>query len=421
MLSFGAVARNTLWMTLGQGIRTLVQAVYFVLIARILHRDGYGAFSGVVALVAVLLPFSGWGGGNLLIKHVARDKRLFSVYWGRTLFMSCASAGALVLLATALGWWILPASVPSAILFWVAISDLLFARLLEASGQAFQAFHQLFKTAFLWVALSVARLGAVLLLIHVHAADDLLTWSLLYMCSTAAVTIPACLWVSFELGLPRWDMSGWRAEFGEGFYFASSVSAQRIYLESDKTLLTRLSTLESAGTYAAAARIVDVAFVPVNALLAATYVRFFVQGREGVQGTLRLSKQLLPIALGYALTAGAVLFVLAPLVPRLLGTEFMETVPAIRWLAIMPTLMTLHRFAADSLTGAGWQGTRTSFEFLVAVFNIVLNLCLVPYYSWRGAALAACVTGVTLVFALALALRSIAGRAAPTANSTAAD
>ena len=85
MLSFGALARNTLWMILGQGVRLLVQFAYFVLIARVLHKDGYGAFSGAVALVAVLAPFAGWGSGNLLVKNVSRDPSSFPLYWGRAI------------------------------------------------------------------------------------------------------------------------------------------------------------------------------------------------------------------------------------------------------------------------------------------------------------------------------------------------
>ncbi|MGH8403056.1 MAG: oligosaccharide flippase family protein, partial [Gammaproteobacteria bacterium] len=99
MFKFGALARNTLWMSFGQGVRILVQLVYFVLIARILHSEGYGAFSGVVALVGVLVPFAGWGSGSLLIKNVARTPESFPVYWGRALVITAISATVLLALA----------------------------------------------------------------------------------------------------------------------------------------------------------------------------------------------------------------------------------------------------------------------------------------------------------------------------------
>lgn len=407
MFSFGALARNTLWMILGQGVRLLVQLAYFVLIARILHREGYGAFSGAVALVAVLAPFAGWGSSNLLVKNVARDRDTFARYWGRALVVSTLSAGLLTLVALLLAWLILPRSVPLMVVLWVAAADLLFTRVLEAACLAFQAVHLLLKTAALSVLYSVTRLAGVLILLQLHGGDLLTTWALLYLVATVSATLVAVAWVSFELGMPDFDMRGWRKEFGEGFYFASSFSAQRIYMDSDKALLTRLGSLEAAGIYSAASRIVEVAFIPVSSLLAAAYARFFTSGTRGVHGTWDLSRRLLPYALVYAVAAGIGLYLLAPLLPWLLGAEFAESVAAIRWLAAVPLLMTLHRFAADSLTGAGWQAIRTHIEFGAAAVNVLLNLALVPSFSWRGTAWVTITTEVILVIALWLALRRI--------------
>lgn len=404
MFSFGTLARNTVWMILGHGVRLVVQFAYFVLIARVLHEDGYGAFSGAVALVAVLAPFAGWGSGSLLVKNVAREPSCFPLYWGRVLIISSTSAVMLTALALLLAYWILPASISLYIVLWVAVSDLLFARLLETAGQAFQAVHQLYKTAALLVLLSVARLLAVLMLMHVRSSDDLMTWSLLYMFGTAVVSIGGCIWITLQLGAPDWRMVGWRREFSEGFFFAASVSAQRIYMDSDKALLTRLSTLEAAGIYAAASRVLDVAFVPINALLAATYTRYFQHGMQGVRGTLVFSRRLLPYALAYSLAAGVGLYLLAPLVPWVLGQGFHDVVAALRWLAIVPLLMSLHRIAADSLTGAGRQAIRTQIEFFAAVLNVAVNILLVPVYSWRGAAIAIIFTELVLTMALGMTL-----------------
>lgn len=404
MFSFGTLARNTVWMILGQGVRLVVQFTYFVLIARVLHEDGYGAFSGAVALVAVLAPFAGWGSGSLLVKNVAREPSCFPLYWGRALIISSISAAMLTVLVLLLGYLILPASVPLWVVLWIAISDLLFARLLETAGQAFQAVHQLYKTAVLWVLLSVARLLAVLILVQVRTTHELMTWSLLYMSGTIAVTLGGCVWVTLELGLPAWRMTGWRRDFPEGFFFAASISAQRIYMDSDKALLTRLSSLEAAGIYAAASRVLDVAFVPINALLSATYTRYFQHGMQGVRGTLGFSRRLLPYAVSYSVSVGIGIYLLAPLIPWALGQDFHDVVAALRWLAVVPLLMSLHRVAADSLTGAGKQTLRTCMEFFAALLNVAANICLVPAYSWRGAAMATIFTELVLVALLGTAL-----------------
>jgi O-antigen/teichoic acid export membrane protein len=45
----------------------------------------------------------------------------------------------------------------------------------------------------------------------------------------------------------------------------------------------------------------------------------------------------------------------------------------------------MHYLAADSLTGAGYQGTRTALQIFIAVVNVALNFAMLPRYSWRGA------------------------------------
>jgi O-antigen/teichoic acid export membrane protein len=69
-----------------------------------------------------------------------------------------------------------------------------------------------------------------------------------------------------------------------------------------------------------------------------------------------------------------------------LGAEYLRTVEAVRWLAILPLFKTIHYFFADALSGAGFQGLRMCLQIVVAVFNVLVNLWIIPAYSWRGAA-----------------------------------
>jgi hypothetical protein len=56
-----ALARNTFYVFLGQGLRVLIQAAYFIIIARSLGSQQYGAFVSVTAFIQILFPFVGVG------------------------------------------------------------------------------------------------------------------------------------------------------------------------------------------------------------------------------------------------------------------------------------------------------------------------------------------------------------------------
>ncbi len=73
------------------------------------------------------------------------------------------------------------------------------------------------------------------------------------------------------------------------------------------------------------------------------------------------------------------------MVPAVLGGEYARTVEALRWLSILPVLKAFHYFLADALTGAGYQGVRMIIQIAVAILNVLLNLWIIPAYSWRGA------------------------------------
>jgi O-antigen/teichoic acid export membrane protein len=83
-----------------------------------------------------------------------------------------------------------------------------------------------------------------------------------------------------------------------------------------------------------------------------------------------------------------------------LGPEYAPTVDVLRWLAPLPLLKALHYFAADTLTGAGFQSLRSIVQIGVAGVNVVLNLWLIPRYGWRGAAGSSLVTDGLLLVSL---------------------
>src|SRR5215510_5041779 len=90
------LTRNTLWMLVGQTARTVIQGIYFVLVAHALHPDGYGAFVGALSLVLIAAPFASLGAGSVLVKNVARDLTTLAVYWSNALVIVAVSGAALL-------------------------------------------------------------------------------------------------------------------------------------------------------------------------------------------------------------------------------------------------------------------------------------------------------------------------------------
>jgi O-antigen/teichoic acid export membrane protein len=407
------VARNTVWMFFGQGLRLAIQAAYFIEIARSLGASNYGAFIGVVALVGIAYPFGALGGGNLLVKNVARDRSLFAAYWGRALVITFACS--LVLLAAVLcaSHFLLPPSIPLKLVVLVAGADLIGLNVIGICGQAFQAFERLKWTATINVLISASRLTGAVILIGIQAHPSALQWGYVYCCATTAVAIAAWLLVRTKLGAPRFAWPHSLAEMREGFYFSSSLSAQTIYNDIDKTMLARLSTLDATGIYGAAYRLIDVSFAPISALLWSTYPNFFRAGAKGIASSFGYAKPLLLRTLGYSSAVCVFILLAAGIVPYILGPQYARTTEALRWLAPLPVLRGVHYFLSDSLTGAGHQGVRTAIQAGVAAFNVLINLWIIPAYSWRGAAWSSIASDGLLVCGTASAVFILSRRMKP--------
>jgi len=409
-LKSSALARNSAWMFLGYGLKIFVQAGYFILIARALGPEQYGAFIGVVALVALLSPYVGLGAGNLLIKNVARDRSVFSEYWGNALFLLGVTGVVLVAVVLGASRLLLPHSIPWTLVLLICIADLLAVRGTEIGGQSFQAVDELRHTSALTLLPAILRLIGAVVVFAVWRHASALVWGWFYMGAAVISALAAIIFTHVKMGLPRLALRRIPGEMAEGFYFGTSLCAQTVYNDIDKTMLARLSTLDATGIYGAAYRIIDVSFTPVRSVLNAAYSNFFRHGQAGIASSFSFAKRLLPKMMGFSSIVFLGLFFGAPVVPYVLGADYARTTEALRWLALLPFLKSMHYFLADSLTGAGYQGVRTAGQIGVALFNIAINLWLIPAYSWRGAAWASLASDGALVLTMYVSVLVILGR-----------
>jgi O-antigen/teichoic acid export membrane protein len=381
------LARNAAWLTVGQGGLKVLQATYFVVIARTLGAGGLGAFAAATALSQLIAPMAGLGAGNVLIQHVARRREAFGHYWGGALTLTLVAGAISVGAAALVGRALLPATIATSLVICVAISDLVFATVLFLCGQAYQAQEKMARTAQLPIVTTFLRLLAACAFVATPGAHTAAAWGYYYVTCTALSTATALWLTSRELGRPVIRFNYTTRDVRDGFFFAAGISAQNVYNDIDKVMLGRLvPDLSATGIYSAAYRVIDVLLVPIRSIGQAAYPKFFKHGARGVRSSAKVAQQLLPPALSYGALAGIAMFLVAPLLPHLLGHDFDQAAGAVRWLSLLPVLKSVQFAAADALTGAGFQATRTLLQVIVAAINIGINFPLITHYSWRGAA-----------------------------------
>lgn len=377
-----SLARGTAWMGLAHGGRLLIQLSYFVLLTRTLGVSEFGVFAGVVAGVNLISPLAGWGSGNILIMQVSRDAALFRDYWSKALRITVTSGLCLSVLATLVAAMFLKVKIPLLVILFVTIADLVFGRLTDIASQASQAFEHMNRTAASQLSAQVARFIAAVVFVFIGDAN-LQTWASLYLAAGLIASLTSVIRVSMAYGWPSWTKTRVSVT---GFYFSLSMIAKNLYGDVDKILLLNMGTAEATGVYSAAHKVINASFAPVQALMAASYSRFFREGGAGIHGAVALARKLLPFSAGYSLIVGFGFLILAPVAPLVLGADLGDTVHVLRLLAFVPLVQSLHHMAADTLTGAGYQKLRSLVQVVIGILNVCLNVVWLPVHSWRGAA-----------------------------------
>jgi len=384
----------------GFGVRVLAQAVYFLLLARTLGPEEYGAYVGVLALVVLLAPFASWGSGNILIKHVAHSPDQFPVRWGAALATTLVSGSLLVFLAVSLsaaffGWErALTLALP------LALGEMFGTRLSDVAGQAFQAVQRMAGTSTVWAGITFSRLFGLVFFLLLPGEKVAALWAWFYALTGIGFGVFSVFWAGRKLGWGPLSLRPMRGEWWDGFYFAVGLSSYGVYNDIDKALLVRFSSEREAGVYGVAYRFVEAALIPMRALVYASYPRFFESGGKSLSAARNLALKLTKISLLFAFLMSAFLLMAKPVIAWILGDEFSNFEEVLVWLLPLLFLRSVYYFAADALTGSGFQGIRTWIQLGMAALNFALNLLLIPVWSWKGAALATWISDGLLVLIL---------------------
>jgi O-antigen/teichoic acid export membrane protein len=387
----GSFARHFGWMFLGQGMGYVLRGVYFVLIARLLGVLQYGVVVGAIALVNMVTNYSRLGSSVVFIRHVSADRTQFAVYWGNILLVTLGmSSFLIVVLHFAAGHLIGPAS--AALIVPTAIASCLCEQLTVGAGQVFQTFEKMRITATLNLLTSLARTltaGTMLLVLH-HATA--LAWVIASAVVSAIAAIAAVTLVTIEFGWPQVVPRLFLKRGAEGAEYAISASADTAYNDLDKTMLSHYGMSAANGIYTMAYRVIDLATMPISSIQMASEPRLFQLGAISLKEAARFGRRLLKRALLTSMAAAVGMFVLAPLIPLLVGQGFTESISALRWLCLIPVFRSIHGITGGVLTGAGLQRYRTLAQITAVAINFGLNLWLIPRHGWHGAAWASLAT-----------------------------
>lgn len=398
------------WMLYGHGGKLVFQTSYFLLLAFLLGPSEYGVYVTIAALIVILSPFCGVGFNSLITKVISTEIKRFPEVFGNAIKITIYSYFILLCIGTSIIFILYKDPIYAMKLFIIlSLADLLLLKFSEMSAQIFIANGKVKVSAHIQNFISVVRFLSVLIYYFLYRetyiSESVINWAIIYFGSSLLFTMFVFTFTLFKNEKPKLKEKIRISGIKEGIYFSIGLSSQGVYNDVDKTIMGRYSNPEMTGYYGFAYKMLDVLFIPIKAILALTFPKFFKIGNiEGIQGTNKFSKKLLVPLMIYNVLSCLIAFIVVPVILKnLFEGKYEDSIILFLWLIPIVFLRNIHYVYADALTGAGFQKERSYIQIFVAVINLLLNIYFIRKYDVYGAIIVSILSDaimVILIFSL---------------------
>jgi O-antigen/teichoic acid export membrane protein len=359
-----------------------------VLIARYLGTEGFGHFSFILAVASVFQLVADMGVRNIIIRNIALDKANFHIHLGiaRTLLwsLSLLSLGCVVALAHLLA---LSDAIRHAMyLAGLAVILTFYGLGYSAVLRAFEemdwdifgfVLHKFIFMALIWliVQTSLGLRGVFASLLLANAIQWLYYWgvvSLRHGRAKPSLNVTAA-WLLLREALP----------------LGIAELLRRLTRHVDKLLLAALSTPVALGLFSAAHKFLE-AMIPFTANLTLPLFPVFSRmARVSPSKLFQAYEQSLKFLYALAMPLAVLVFVLAErLVVLFFGEAYREAAAALQVIAPTVVLLLPTSLYGYVFTALGYQRLYMGCVAVSLIVNTVLDLLLIPLYSYQGAAIA---------------------------------
>ncbi|WHZ19255.1 MAG: Polysaccharide biosynthesis protein [Rhodanobacteraceae bacterium] len=375
----GPIARGTIRTTFVLGLRLLVQAGTLLLVARMLGPQQFGAFAGVAALAVMLGTLATFGTHLVLLGEVSREPERREQVLSYAIPTTLMCGGALLIVYLLICMLALRESgVALPVLLAIGITEMWLQPLFGFPATEHLALGRIARSQMLQTLPLALRLVAAASVFLLKPADPLAAYGYGYL----VASLLALGFATFTMPSPWPPLSRWclpkTAELRETAGYAALAITATSPAELDKTLAAKLLPLGAAGVYAAGARVIGAATLPVVAMMLSALPRLFREGQDQPKRTTHLLRWIFGAALAYSLALAVVLWFISPVFDWLFGAKYHGIAHTIHWLCLAVPGMALRVAAGSVLMALGRPWMRVAFEVLGLATLAVAALLLTP-------------------------------------------
>lgn len=391
------VTKNTSVLFIAQLVTYVIGFFITMYTARYLGIEGFGILSLALSITAITGIFADLGLGSLMVRELARDKSLTSKYLSNTLIMKVILSF-LTIGITILMVYIFKYPEPTSTVIYIITLSMLINVFNGIINAVFQAYESMEYISVGTILNSVLMLGGTL--IGIYYKFDILFFATIYVIANLLTLISTILIYVWKFSLPKIkvDLSFWKPTIKEAWPFGVAGIFVIIYYQINSIMLSLMSGNEAVGLYNAAYRLIFLFLALYNVYIIAIFPvmsSFYKTSKDTLRFAFERSfKYLLiisiPLTIGTTLIANKIILLVY-------GASYLPSVLALQVLVWTIIFMFLNGLAGNLLGSVNRQQVVTKITGFGAVFNILLNLILIPKFSFVGASAATVITEFSML------------------------
>jgi O-antigen/teichoic acid export membrane protein len=389
MNKFQLIAKNIGFLLLSQIITVILSFLYIIYIARYLGTSGFGILSFALAFTGIFVVLVDLGLNMLTVREVSRDKLLAGRYLGNTILIKIILTLITLFLIFSIVKIIKYPQETIDVVYLIGFS-VIFGSFSGIFNSIFQAYEKMEYQSFGQIINSFLMFAGVL--IAIYYGLGLYAFASIYFIVSIIVLIYSFFVCSWKFALPKIeiDLNFWMFLIFEALPFGLTSIFVLIYYYMDTVMLSILIPNSNAiiGLYSAAYRLVmPLSFVPAIFFSSVFPVMSNFYGKSEQSLNFAFGRSIrymaifgIPIATGITILANKIILLIY-------GEAYFPSVIALQILIWTVPLIFIDSAFAYLFSSINKQATIAKIMGIVAFFNILLNIILIPIYSYIGASI----------------------------------
>ncbi|MBI5680709.1 MAG: flippase [Methanobacterium sp.] len=400
MTKIRKIAKNTTLLLVSQIVSYALGFLYVMYSAHYLGAEGFGILSFALGFAGILGIVADFGLSQLTVREVARDKSLSNKFLGNALTIKVLLAISILLFTTMMIIFKNYSPEITYVLYFIVLYNILIAysQIFYATFQAYEKME--------YQAIGTVLMATIILigtLIAIYSKWDVVGFASVYLIAsllTFIYTFIICIW-KFFLPKIEFDIGFLKPTLKEAWPFGITGILVMLYTYIDTVMLSFMQGNEVVGWYNAAYRLIMVLlFIPVAINIAVYPVmsQFYVSSRDSLK---LIYEKIFKFMLILGLPIGVGTTILAEKIILLIfGTGYTQSIIALQiliWTIVLTFASAAFLRLFESINK---QLIITKISVITVLINIILNLILIPKFSYVGSSFATVITELILMTTL---------------------